>query len=84
MATGSAIIIAAIGLFLGFGWTRWPAVIGATFIGLQGLAYVAWSLNGSLDAGILFGLIEPILSAIIVIGSLRQWPAGVSWNARLS
>ena len=84
MAIGLAILIAAIGLFLGYGWARWPAIIGATFIALQGLAYVVWGLSGSLDPGFVFGLIEPILGAVIVIRLVRHWPPGVSWNARLS
>ena len=83
MAIGLAILIAAIGLFLGYGWARWPAIIGATFIALQGLAYVAWGLSESLDPGFVFGLIEPILGAVIVIRLHRHWPPGVPWNARL-
>ena len=83
MAIGLAILIAAIGLFLGYGWARWPAIIGATFVAVQGLAYVARGLSESLDPGFVVGLIEPALGAVIVIWLLRTWPAGVAWNARL-
>jgi hypothetical protein len=80
---GLGIDIASIGLFLDHGWAHWPAIISATFIALQGFAYVAWSLRGSLDPGVVLGLIEPILVAVIVIHVLRHRPPGVSWNARL-
>jgi hypothetical protein len=83
MAIGLAILIAAAGLFLGYGWARWPAIIGATYVVLQGLAYFAWGLSQSLDPGAVFGLIEPILGAVIIIRLLRHWPPGVPWNARL-
>jgi hypothetical protein len=83
MAMGLGIFIAAIGLFLGYGWARWPAVIGATIVALQGLGYVAWGLGRSLDPGALFGLIEPMIAAVIVLRLLRHWPPDVSWAARL-
>lgn len=84
MSIGLAILVAAIGLFLGYGWARWPAIIGATYIALQGLAHVAWSLSRSPDPGIALGLIEPFLGVAIVIRLLRHWPPGVSWKTRLS
>jgi hypothetical protein len=83
MAMGLGVVIAAIGLFLGYGWARWPAVIGATLIALQGLGYVLWGLSRSLDPGYLVGLVEPVLGALIVVRLLRHWPPGVSWAARL-
>jgi hypothetical protein len=83
MSIGLGVVIAAIGLFLGYGWARWPAVIGATLITLQGLGYVLWGLSRSLDPGYLYGLFEPILGAVIVVRLLRHWPPGVSWAARL-
>jgi hypothetical protein len=83
MAMGLGVVIVAIGLFLGYGWARWPAVAGATFIVLQGLGYVVWGLSHSLDAGFLLGLIEPILGVLIIVRLLRHWPPGVSWAARL-
>lgn len=83
MAIGLAIVIAAMGLFLGYGWARWPAIIGATFVALQGLAYLARGLSESLDLGLVIGLIEPILGAVIIIRLLRHWPPGVPRSARL-
>ena len=83
MARGLGVVIAAIGLFLGYGWARWPAVIGATLITVQGLGYVLWGLGRSLDPGYLYGLIEPVLGAVILVSLLRYWPPGVPRVARL-
>ena len=83
MAMGLGVLVAAIGLFLGYGWARWPAVIGATVITVQGLGYVLWGLGRSLDPGFLYGLIEPVLGAVILVRLLRYWPPGVPWAARL-
>ena len=83
LAIGLGVLIAAMGLFLGYGWARWPAVIGATLVALQGLGYVVWGLSRSLDPGFLLGLIEPVLCAVIVVRLLLSWPPGVSWAARL-
>ncbi len=83
VAMGLGVVIAAIGLLLGYGWARWPAVIGATLITVQGLGYVLLGLSRSLDPAYLHGLFEPALGALIVVRLLRYWPPGVSWATPL-
>lgn len=86
LAFGSVVLIAAVGLFLGFGWARWPGVAGATLVGLQGLAYAAWNLGQNVDpaVGVVLGLIEPLLALVVIDRLVRHWPAGVTWTGRLA
>ena len=84
VATGVAIVVASIGLFLGLGWSRWPSVIGAAIILLQGLAYVAWNLSRGLGPiALIIGLLEPLLAVLVIERLVRRWPPGVAWNERL-
>jgi hypothetical protein len=83
-AIGLAIVVAAMGVFLGFGWSRRPSVIGATFVLLQGFAYIAWNLGRGLGPiAVIIGLLEPLLALLIVDRLVRHWPADVAWNERL-
>lgn len=84
LAFGSLILVAAVGLFLGYGWARWPGAAGATLVGLQGLAYAAWNLGQGADpAGLMLGLIEPLLALVVIDRLVRHWPTGVTWTGRL-
>lgn len=84
VAIGLAIVVAAVGLYLGFGWSRWPGVIGAALVMLQVTAYVAWGLTRGLDpVGVIIGLLEPLLALLIIERLVRRWPPGVAWNERL-
>ena len=40
---GLSILIVAVGLYVGFGWSRWPGIIGAALIGLQGIMPTPYS-----------------------------------------
>jgi hypothetical protein len=83
-AIGLAILVFATGLFLGFGWSRWPSALGATFVMLQGIAYVAWNLGRGIGPiGVVLGLLEPALALLIIERLVRRWPAGVPCNDRL-
>ena len=83
-AIGLAILVAAVGLFLGFGWARWPSVVGAALVMLQGLAYVAWNLGRGIGpVGVVIGLLEPLLALLVIERLVRRWPPGVSWSERL-
>ena len=60
---------AAIGLFLGCGWSHWPSVLGAAFVVLQGTAYVGWNLvRGIGPIGVVCGLLEPVLAMPRTVG----------------
>lgn len=83
VAIGLAIVVAAVGLFLGFGWSRWPGVLGATLVMLQGFAYVAWNLGRGLGPiAVIIGLLEPLLALLIVERLARHWPPDLAWNER--
>ena len=83
-AIGLAILVVATGLFLGLGWARWPGVLGAAFIMLQGMAFVLWNLAQDIGLiGIFFSLLEPLLAMLIIERLVRRWPPGVSWTERL-
>lgn len=82
-AIGLAIVVVAIGLFLGFGWARWPGVLGATLVMLQGLAYLAWDLGqGLAPAAVVIGLLEPLLALFVVERLVRHWPPGAANERR--
>ena len=84
VAMGLLMVTAAGGLFLGYGWARWPSVLGAAAMALQGLAYLAWSLSRSPEpAVLLMGLIEPMLAVIILDRLLRHWPPGITLADRV-
>ena len=84
LVLGLLIVLAASGLFLGYGWARWPSALGAGALALQGLAYLAWSLSRSPEpAVLLMGLIEPMLAVIILDRLLRHWPPGVKLADRV-
>lgn len=82
---GSSILAAAAALFLGFGWARWPSVLGAVFVAIQGLAYVAWGLAREFESVVTVpvGLIEPVVAVVSVNRLVRHWPHGVTWRERL-
>ena len=83
-AIGLAILVVAVVLLLGLGWSRWPGVIGAAFVLLQGIAYVAWGLGRGLGpVGLIFGLLEPLLALLVLERLIRRWPAAVAWDERL-
>lgn len=83
-AIGLAIVVAAVGLLLGFGWARWPSVLGASLVMLQGFAYIAWNLGRGLGpVAVIIGLLEPLLALLIVERLVRHWPADVVWNERI-
>ena len=81
---GLSILLVAVGLYLGLGWSRWPGIIGAALVGLQGIAWLAWTLGqGFVPVAVIYGLFEPLLAVLVIERLVRHWPADVAWNERL-
>jgi len=81
---GLSILIVAVGLYLGFGWSRWPGIIGAALVGLHGNAWAGWTLGQGFEpVGVIYGLFEPLLAVFVIERLVRRWPADVAWNQRL-
>ena len=79
---GLSILIVAVGLYVGFGWSRWPGIIGAALVGLQGIAWVAWTLGQGFEpVAVIYGLFEPLLAVLDVPAPMLQYhPVGFAVN----